>query len=226
MKKTTVLSLVGGALVSVGLFATPSFAQDEGLSVSGNVAFVSDYRFRGISFSDENFAVQGGFDVETSSGAYVGTWASSISGGTELDLYAGYGFALSDSISFDLGAIYYAYPNYDGDFDYLEVYGSTGLAVSDSIGLGLGFAYVPEQENTGDVDNTYLYASGDVAVSETIGLSAVIGYEDGAFGDEKIDWSLGASLATDLGIDLGLTYIGTDLDDDDGTIVFSVSKSL
>ena len=35
----------------------------EGLSLSANVAFTSDYRFRGVSFSEGDFAIQGGFDI-------------------------------------------------------------------------------------------------------------------------------------------------------------------
>ena len=50
----------------------------EGFQISGNVALTSDYRFRGISQSDEDFAVQGGFDAEFGPGFYVGIWGSSV----------------------------------------------------------------------------------------------------------------------------------------------------
>ena len=49
--------------------AMPALAQDaqsdlaDGWSVSANVAFTTDYRWRGVSFSDGDFAVQGGFDI-------------------------------------------------------------------------------------------------------------------------------------------------------------------
>ena len=79
--------------------------------VSGNVALSSDYFFRGIDQSGGE-ALSGGFDVAFESGFYVGTWASSIdfSGGLELDYYAGYGGSISDSVSYDVGYLYYGYP--------------------------------------------------------------------------------------------------------------------
>lgn len=224
MKSVLLSSIAGGVLLSSMVLGVATHAQDE-VSVSGNVAYVTDYRFRGVSVSDKNYAIQGGFDLAADSGVYVGTWASSISGGTELDLYGGYGFSLSDAISADVGAIYYTYPNFDGDIDYYEFYGSLGVALTDALGIGAGVAYVPSQDNSDD--NTYLFATGDYAVSDTVSLSASVALEDGAFAaDGKTDWSLGASYSGLLGVDLGVTYIGTDLEDDEGTVVFSLSKAL
>jgi uncharacterized protein (TIGR02001 family) len=59
---------------------------------TANVAYTTDYVFRGISVSNESFAIQGGFDWTHDSGFYAGTWASSLSGGngSELDIFAGY----------------------------------------------------------------------------------------------------------------------------------------
>jgi uncharacterized protein (TIGR02001 family) len=42
---------------------------------SANVALTSDYVFRGVSQTDEDPAIQGGFDVSHDSGLYIGTWA-------------------------------------------------------------------------------------------------------------------------------------------------------
>ena len=44
--------------------------------ITGNVSLTSDYKFRGISQSDESPAIQGGLDYAHDSGFYVGTWAS------------------------------------------------------------------------------------------------------------------------------------------------------
>lgn len=66
----------------------------EDYAISANIGYFSDYRFRGVSLSDEDFALQGGIDVTHSSGFYVGTWGSSIEpfngAEMELDLYGGY----------------------------------------------------------------------------------------------------------------------------------------
>ena len=94
-------SLLGLALLASTAFAAPAAATEigGGFNVSGNAALVTDYRFRGVSFSDEDIPIQGGIDLEHDSGFYVGTWGSSIEdspvfGHTEVDIYAG-----CDSIS-------------------------------------------------------------------------------------------------------------------------------
>ena len=65
--------------------------------IAGNVALVTDYRFRGISQSDEDIAIQGGFDAGWDNVIYVGVWGSSVDfdsndgfdGSLELDYYVG-----------------------------------------------------------------------------------------------------------------------------------------
>jgi uncharacterized protein (TIGR02001 family) len=84
---------------------------------TGNLGFVSDYRFRGISQTWKQPAIQGGFDYSHSSGLYAGTWASNVSGnsynngaGMEWDLYGGWKTAVADGVTLDLGALAYVYP--------------------------------------------------------------------------------------------------------------------
>ena len=74
------------AAVAAGITApSAALAQDTEeagpVTVSANVALTSDYRFRGVSLSNGDPAIQGGIDVGHDSGFYVGTWASSIEGG-------------------------------------------------------------------------------------------------------------------------------------------------
>ncbi|QPF75152.1 hypothetical protein G8A07_21025 [Roseateles sp. DAIF2] len=110
-------------LAALVLSAAPVLAQSAadatppGHSLTGNVGLFSDYRFRGISQTWRQPAVQGGFDYAHSSGFYAGTWASNVSGnsynngaGLELDLYGGYKFALAQDLTLDLGALAYLYP--------------------------------------------------------------------------------------------------------------------
>jgi uncharacterized protein (TIGR02001 family) len=87
-----------------------------------NVSFVSDYRFRGISQTMRQPAVQGGFDYAHESGFYLGTWASNVDGTThfynntsmEWDFYGGYKgkpFACSlPDLIYNVGVLYYYYP--------------------------------------------------------------------------------------------------------------------
>jgi uncharacterized protein (TIGR02001 family) len=84
---------------------------------TGNATLVSDYRFRGISQTYKLPAIQAGFDYAHSSGFYLGTWASSVSGnqypngaGLEWDLYGGYKGSITDDLGFDVGLLEYYYP--------------------------------------------------------------------------------------------------------------------
>ena len=80
MRFTTLL--LGGIALAA---ATPAFAQDDTappkeVTVSGSVGLTNDYRFRGVSQSDENLAVQGGITITHKSGLYIGTWGSNLAG--------------------------------------------------------------------------------------------------------------------------------------------------
>jgi uncharacterized protein (TIGR02001 family) len=83
---------------------------------TGNLAFVSDYRFRGVSQTWKRPAVQGGFDYAHASGFYLGTWGSNVSGNTynnanlEWDFYGGYNGKVNDDLSYNVGVLEYYYP--------------------------------------------------------------------------------------------------------------------
>jgi uncharacterized protein (TIGR02001 family) len=115
MKKLLLASAVASALAApTAVLAQAAPASPH--TVTGNLSFVSDYRFRGISQTYEKPAIQGGIDYSHSSGFYLGTWGSSISGleftnsaGLEWDFYGGYKFS-AGPIGLDVGLLYYWYP--------------------------------------------------------------------------------------------------------------------
>jgi hypothetical protein len=103
-----------GPIVAAAL-AAPVLAQSPH-TLSGTVALVGDYRFRGLSQTYTQPAVQGGAEYAFSAGAYAGTWGSNVSGNQflnggslELDLYGGYRFT-AKKVGLDLGVQYYWYP--------------------------------------------------------------------------------------------------------------------
>ena len=211
MTDKTSMKLKGILLASVfacGALAAPQVAADD-VEMSANVSFVSDYRFRGVSLSDKDMAIQGGLDFGMG-GFYAGTWGSSIDtfGGSEfeLDLYGGYAGEV-EGISYDVGLLLYAYPGSDNE--YLEVYGSVGGAV-ESVEWSLGAAYAFSEKDTGNQDNIYVYLDASMPVSDT-GLSVAghVGLEDGAFGDNKIDWLLGLNYDYEQ-FSFGVSYVDTD----------------
>lgn len=222
--------LTAAALGVAAMTASAASAQDEASEweLSGNVGLFSEYRFRGIDFSDGDLALQGGMDFAHSSGFYVGTWGSNLAGfgdfggsHVEVDVYGGYGGSLGGTGTFDVGVLWYLYPGTD-DTDYVEFYGSVGAGLGPVEGT-LGVAWAPDQGNLAE-DNLYLYGElGTGIPNSPISLSAHLGYTEGSFGfggagydDNYLDWSIGAALALPApveGLELGITYVDTDIDE-------------
>lgn len=207
--RSLLLTTTVGGTLSV---ATPVLAEDDTFSLSANVALVSDYRFRGISLSDKDPAIQGGFDLETKSGFYLGTWGSSIEnyGGSELelDVYGGYATSFGD-LDFDIGILAYTYPG-SSDTTYWEAYSSIGGSAG-VVSWTVGAAYAFDQKSIGDDDNIYLYLDAGIPLADTpLSLTGHIAYEDGAFGNNKWDWTLGVAYDFEQ-FSLGLSYVDTNV---------------
>jgi uncharacterized protein (TIGR02001 family) len=204
MRFTTLL-LAGSMLAA----AAPALAQEateppKPVTVTGSVGLVSDYRFRGVSQSDEQLAVQGGITIAHESGVYIGTWGSNLAGwGTfgganmELDLVAGYKLPIGGG-TLDVGATWYMYPGGFDNTDFIEPYvklsGTAGPA-----SLTAGVAYAPRQEALGNWfyngtsaangvydkpgdknDNLYIWGDASAAVPNTgLTLKGHIGYSNG-----------------------------------------------
>ncbi len=117
MKRSLIYTLVLAALSGpAALVATSAHAEDSPHTFTGNAAVVSDYRFRGISQTYKEPALQGGLDYSHSSGLYLGTWASTLSrlsfpkgNGIELDLYGGYKWEVAKDTMLDVGVLHYYY---------------------------------------------------------------------------------------------------------------------
>jgi uncharacterized protein (TIGR02001 family) len=193
------------------------------LEVSGNVAIGSDYFFRGYDQS-AGAALSGGFDVAAENGVYAGTWGSSVdsatsTGGLELDYYVGYGGSFSESVSYDIGYIFYGYPNDTGK-NFEEVYGSVSFASAT-----LGFATSEDWfDGTGSYD--YIYADYSVDLSEEYSLGLHYGTSSGA--EDYDDYAVSVSTeAAGLGFDL--SWISTSTAEGsyaDNEFVLTISKSL
>ncbi len=196
--------------VSMPVFAKEEAEKASGpITISGAVTAVSDYRFRGVSLSDKDFAIQPTLTVTHESGFYVGVWGSNIAPNTgddvEVDLYAGFGGG--DAVTYDIGATYYVYPGISS-LNYVEFTGKLGTTVGPAT-IGGQLSYVPSQDNTGNDDNIYIGGNAAIAIPSTpLTLTGSLGLEDGAFGNNKVDWSLGVS-ATAKGFTLGVSYVDT-----------------
>jgi uncharacterized protein (TIGR02001 family) len=215
-----------------------------GLDLSGSLTLLSDYRFRGVSRSDEDPAAQAALTLSHDSGLYAGVTGTTLAGldsfrlrdpefrdlgDVELDLYAGYGAQLGDGFSLDAGLLYYLFAGGDGATDYAEPYTSLSYLIG-PVDLTAGAKYAPSQRAIGNEDMLYLFGQVDVSIPfRPWRFSALVGHQDwGRFGDYWT-WSLGAEYRLRLGrgaaLAIGARYIDTSLASrpgQDGGVVFSL----
>jgi uncharacterized protein (TIGR02001 family) len=91
------------------------------------LSFVSDYRYRGVSLSTGDPALQASFAYDHPSGWYAGLFASNVafavSPHRELELlpYVGYVRRLSSGLAVEIGGEYAAFTGPE-DYDYPEIY--------------------------------------------------------------------------------------------------------
>lgn len=230
---TRSLAIAGAAAGFVALSA-PAQAESD-FEFSANVAITNDYVFRGFTQTNEDFAIQGGFDVSHSSGFYIGTWASNVefldevngnSTSFEIDFYGGFAGDFANSIfSYDIAVIYYAYPGDPAGSDY--AYWEFGL----SLGADAGFAafstgiwYSPDFfGGTGDAIHIPLGIEVPIPIGDglvAVAFSGELGYnvllDDGqswdGLSDDYLNWNLGLTIAIDGWFDVDLRYHDTDLD--------------
>ena len=237
MKLAYPLFLAGTLLTS---FSWAQTAEKTPFELSANVALTTDYVWRGYSQTDEEAAIQGGFDITHESGVYLGTWGSNVDFGEEeaadrasmeLDYYLGYANELPSGGTYDIGYIYYSYPgagdNLNYDFDEFTL--KLGYALNNTE-LSFGYAYA--REFFADVDSAHhfeLSASHDLG--NGFGLEGHIGrqtFSDNELaGDDYTHYGLSLSHAW-MGVEVALAYSGTDVDDvdvADDRLVLTVSKT-
>jgi uncharacterized protein (TIGR02001 family) len=184
------------------------------ISITFDLAAVSDYRFRGVSLSHNDPALQPTLTVSHKSGLYLSAWGSNIARfadtNVELDLTAGWNHAAGGA-ELSVGVIAYLYPGGNGG-SYTEIFGSIGTTLG-PVEIKGGSAYAPPQKNIGS-DNFYVYGSLSSGIPGTpVTISAQVGHENGSLAGpsgEKWDWSLGAQYV--LGkVSLGLNYVDTNI---------------
>ena len=217
-------------------------------SFSGNVTLASEYVYRGLTQTNEDPALQGGFDYSHESGFYLGVWASNLEFGSmatdqpslEINVYGGVASEFANGIGWDLGALYYIYPDQnedvDGDYDFLELYASLSYEWGTEYkpAATIGFAYSPDFYGE---DDTGLWVHGGLGLTVADGFNvyANAGYQD-VDGDKTtpegfdyFTYTVGVSKTIDiLTFDLAW-HDATDACDGDNdpceALVFSLSSS-
>jgi uncharacterized protein (TIGR02001 family) len=238
--------LAGGAATAFALFAltAPAFAggsikdkpEARRCTFGANAALTTDYVFRGFSQTAGGAAVQGGFDA-TCGRFYAGVWGSSLDtdglAGMELDLYAGIK-GTHGRFAYDLGVIYYAYPNNSTNFygqpdiNYLEFKAGASTEVWKGGTVGVTAFYSPDYSfETGAVltlEGSFSQVLPTIFGRVTPTFSALYGYQKGydnvyksfgvANGDDNYSyWNAGINFGLDKNWSLDVRYWDTNISD-------------
>lgn len=202
---------------------------------SGTFTILTDYVWRGLSrLTWGKQAIQGSLSYAHASGFYLGIWGGNISSNIypnvqlEMDYYAGYGGAITEDLTYDVGANAYTYPgaNYnripplgslpDKHFDTVELYAGLTYkwfgvkywyAVTDFLGYSAettpigAFAGNPQAgvESGGTQGSGYLEANANFGLPWDLTLGLHVGHEFVRNGT-KLDWTdYKVGLIKDLG---------------------------
>jgi len=182
--KSLSLASIAVAVAALSAVAVPSITLAADSSVAFNAGVVTDYRYRGISQSRLQPALQGGVDF--TAGAFsLGAWGSTIKwikdgGGdanVEIDLYGGYKGEISKGVTYDIGALAYQYPSnkLKPSANTFEVYGAITAGpitakYSRSTTNLFGFA---NSKGSGYLDLSATFDVGGFAVTPHIGRQTV-----------------------------------------------------
>ena len=240
--KNIVRGLLAASALAGAFVAAPAFAEDapSDFTITGSATVASQYRFRGLSQSNNEPVVQGSVTVTHKSGLYAGVWGSSASssdfnnspidiGGTEIDVFAGYSTTLA-GVTLDGGVYGYLYPSYgQGSFgqsvgltrnagNYYELYASVAKTYGPVKGkLGINFAPAQNVFNystwSGTRSNTYVYGELSSAIPGTpLSVHSHLGYTAGGFDYVRpyLDYSVGVS-ASWKALTLDASFVGTDI---------------
>lgn len=197
----------------LALAAAPACAQ-----VSGQIAFTTDYRFRGISLSDGP-ALEGSVSYDHSSGLFAGVFASNVDlpqSGVGVQAYGGYAQRWGDARAWDVGIVGYFYPsNPAGErYDFAEAF--AGITV-DRFGLRL---YASNDYYGAGDPSVYAEGSAGFALTPWLRLGVHAGIlstwpqqGDGGGAQTRLDGRIGLTTEA-LGFTVDLSVVATNAQGD------------
>ncbi len=226
-KTTAQIALVLASTFAGSAVMAQAKAPEPDYNLSFNIGVVNDYRFRGISQTSFDPAIQGGVDFSLKSGFYAGAWLSNIKwikdylgatdGSYEIDLYGGFKGEIAKDFGFDIGVITYQYPGNTAEgagyanANTTEIYGA----------LTYGPATVKYSQSTGNFignpnssGSAYLEAAATFDLGSGFSITPHIGRQTipnqaGSAGDYT-DYSLAIAKDFGNGIVVTGTLMGTD----------------
>jgi uncharacterized protein (TIGR02001 family) len=245
-KKVLIATAVAATLAPC--IATAAEAESSPHTLTGNVGFFSQYIFRGLTQTDKEPAIQGGFDYSHSSGIYLGTWGANVSvlrdtglyssgGSMEWDIYGGYKGTIGKSdFGYDVGFLQYWYPGTVASgantADTLEVYGAlTWKWLSGK----LSYAISDKVFGVSDAQGTYyLDLSANIPLGDKFALQVHYGDQKftgstGGVNNDSFasysDWKLGVTYSLPKDFTIGAFYTDTNMSSDQKNFYTSTSAA-
>ena len=177
------------------IFLSFGFTSLSAAEIEGNFALASDYIWRGMTQTGEDFAYSGGVDISSDNGTYIGVWGSKVDFGEdddtgyEVDAYFGYSDESARGVTFDTGYISY---NYTGgeDLDFEEIYVGLGYKwVGLTLSFGLDAAPNNSEWSVNFGDSGFGVTFGDY---DDYGKYTLVGYD---FTQTVFGFSIGIALS-------------------------------
>lgn len=220
--------------------AAPAVVPASPHTLTTNIGFFTDYTFRGISYTKERGAVQGGFDYAHTSGFYAGVWGTNVNnealyGNTvELDIYGGYVHSLTEQLSLNVGFLQFFYPDSNHPAAGTPLKGGSpnttelsaalsykyftlkhSYAVTNFFGINDNYGGNGSSRGSGytELNVNYKLPVADLNLALHVGRQTVRNYSQANY----TDWLLGInkdfSIAGSTGWNAGLNYTTTNADD-------------
>ena len=227
LRGLAVVALAGAAtLLAPAPEARALEIPEAGLTVTATPTIASDYLFRGISQTRNNWAYQGTLDVQHGSGVYVGAFLTNAkflaspwnATRQELDLLAGYRFDIGP-VALDIGYIGYFYPGQDkapgGQLNEYHEFALKASYTIEPVKVMAGFYYSPNFFGRSG-DGFYLEGGADVTLPYEFTASARLGYQwierNAFFGTPDYLWySIGVAREIYWGVTAGVGWYGTSI---------------
>jgi len=220
--------------------AAPAAAPASPHTLSTNIGFFTDYTFRGISYTRERGAVQGGIDYSHSSGFYLGVWGTNVNnealyGNTvEVDVYGGYLRSLTDDLSVNVGFLQFFYPDsnhpgagtaYKGGspnttelnaaLTYKYITLKHSYAITNFFGIDNKYGGDGDTRGSGytELNFNYKLPVADLNLALHVGRQTVHNYSQANYTDWLVGVNKDFSIAGTTGWNAGLNYTTTNASD-------------
>lgn len=156
---------------------------------SAEVAFTTNYLWRGMTQTDDKPGISASLDYETETGFYAGAWVSNVefdSANYELDLFAGF-YSEWENVSWDISYVHYFFPDSLSE-DELELGEILIVANVGNFTLGSAVLGTSDARESGDFgDSLYVYGEYQVDWSEDASTVFHLGEYSGDYvSDEPI----------------------------------------